>query len=579
MRLFEAPDELELDCGRRLGPIDVAYETYGQMDADGENVVLICHALSGDAHVAGRYNEDDRKPGWWDAMVGPGKGIDTNRYFVICSNFLGGCKGTTGPSSINPATGERWGLDFPVITIADMVRVQKALLDALGIRRLLAVVGGSMGGMQVLEWATRYGDFVRAAIPVATTTRLNAQSIGFDAIGRHAIIGDPHFELGHYTNDQPPSQGLAIARMIGHITYLSEEGMHAKFGRQLRHEESYRYDFDSEFSVETYLDHQGQRFVERFDANSYLYITKAMDYFDLPRQYGSLERAFADSQCRWLVLSFSSDWLFTPRQSQEMVRALLTAGKEVSYCNIQSPYGHDAFLLEPETLGKLIAGFLNTTYNPPRYDRLADAVGDKGRVTTWPTRKMAYDMIESLIEPAATVLDLGCGRGDLLAQLIAHKGVRACGIEIDQQRLIECVSRGIAVIQADVDQGLPQFADLFDWVILSQTLQEVRYPNIVLSAMLEAGHNCLVSFPNLAHWRSRLRLLIDGVAPVTERLPYNWYDTPNIHLFSLKDFERYCRQLGARIVQRFPLAGNRNQPVRILPNLLAEESLYHISSR
>ncbi|RKX41895.1 MAG: homoserine O-acetyltransferase, partial [Thermotogae bacterium] len=274
VRVIEPDKPLKLDCGKTLAPIDVAYETYGQLNEAGDNAILICHALSGDAHVAGYHSPNDRKPGWWDCMVGPGKGIDTNKYFVICSNFLGGCSGTTGPSSINPATGKPYGLDFPIITIADMVRVQKLLLDKLGIKGLLAVIGGSIGGMQVLQWAIEYPDFVKAAIAIATTTHLGPQSIAFDAVGRNAILADPNFANGQYKGKKGPDRGLSIARMIGHITYLSEQSMREKFGRKLRAREHYSYDFNSEFAVETYLDYQGQSFVERFDANSYLYITK-----------------------------------------------------------------------------------------------------------------------------------------------------------------------------------------------------------------------------------------------------------------------------------------------------------------
>jgi homoserine O-acetyltransferase len=364
IRVVEPDKPLELECGKTLGPVDVAYETYGKIDEAGDNVILICHALSGNAHVAGFNSPDDKKTGWWDIMVGPGKGIDTNKYFVICSNFLGGCSGTTGPCETNPATGKPYGLDFPIITIADMVRVQKLLLDKLGIKQLLAVIGGSVGGMQVLQWMIEYPDFVKSAIPIATTTHLGAQSIAFDAVGRNAILADPNFADGQYMAEKGPDGGLGIARMIGHITYLSEEGMREKFGRQLRNANSYSYDFNSEFSVETYLDYQGQSFVERFDANSYLYITKAADYFDLKKDYGSLKAAFANTKCRFLVISFTSDWLFTPAQSRAIVSALTTNGKDSSYCDITSPYGHDAFLLEPEILGSFISDFLAATHRP-----------------------------------------------------------------------------------------------------------------------------------------------------------------------------------------------------------------------
>ncbi|NLH15370.1 MAG: homoserine O-acetyltransferase, partial [Phycisphaerae bacterium] len=333
IRVVKPDAPLLLQCGKTLGPIDVAYETYGKLSETQDNVVLICHALSGNAHVAGFNAPGDRKPGWWDIMVGPGKPIDTDKYFVICSNVIGSCSGTTGPSEINPATGKPYGLDFPIITIADMVEVQKLLLDKLGIRRLLAVIGGSMGGMQVLQWAISYPKMVAGAIVIASTTRLNAQSIAFDAVGRNAILADANFAGGQYHDKDGPDRGLSIARMIGHITYLSEQSMHEKFGRTLRNADEYSYDFQSEFSVETYLDHQGQTFVERFDANSYLYITKAMDYFDLAQEYGSLRQAFANTESRFLVLSFTSDWLFTSRQSEEIVNTLVGLSRDVSYCN------------------------------------------------------------------------------------------------------------------------------------------------------------------------------------------------------------------------------------------------------
>ncbi len=578
-RVVQPDQPLELDCGKKLGPIDVAYETYGRLNEAGDNVVLICHALSGDAHVAGYHSQSDRKPGWWEGMVGPGKGIDTNKYFVICSNFLGGCSGTTGPSSINPATNRPYGLDFPIITIGDMVRVQKLLLDRLGIKKLLAVVGGSIGGMQVLQWAVEYPQMVASAIPIATSTHLSAQAIAFDAVGRNAILADPHFAGGRYGDDKGPDQGLAIARMIGHITYLSEESMRRKFGRQLRGAKQYSYDFDSEFAVETYLDHQGRTFVERFDANSYLYITKAADYFDLPAQFGSLERAFANVAARFLVISFSSDWLFPPAQSEAMVDALVATGKDVSYCNIDSPYGHDAFLLEPETLAGFISGFLDATADPHRSMQPGGASEpapyrlssfDRARRT-----RIDYELIESLIEPNSRVLDVGCGDGELLARLSADKNIRGSGIEVEQELVLCCIRRGLPVIHRDIERGLHNYADKsFDYVILSQTVQTLREPEKVLRELLRVGRKVIVSFPNFAHWRCRGQLLLGGKAPVTARLPFQWYDSPNIHWLSLKDFETLCGKLGVTIEKRIPLAGTRVAAVRLLPNLLAEQVIY-----
>ncbi len=354
-------DELPLDCGRKLRDVTLRYETYGELAPDKRNAVLICHALSGDAHVCGYHAADDAKPGWWDDMVGAGKPIDTDKYFVICSNVLGGCAGSTGPRSINPDTGKPYNLDFPVLTIADMVRAQQRLVRHLGVERLLCVVGGSMGGMQALQWAISFPEMVRSVAAIATTAQLSPQSIAFDWIGRSAIIYDSDFVNGNYECDFPPEHGLAIARMLAHVTYLSDESMSRKFGRGLQDADTYAYKFDRDFAVESYLKYQGRRFVERFDANSYLYITKAIDYFDLAARQGggSLSRAFSHTQASFLVVSFSSDWLFPTAESEKLVRALLKNNLETSFCEIHSAYGHDAFLLEFEKLGVMIGAFLD----------------------------------------------------------------------------------------------------------------------------------------------------------------------------------------------------------------------------
>jgi len=363
-RFAEPPDQLVLRCGAKLGPIEVAYETYGEPTPERDNAVLICHALSGDAHVAGKHSPDDPRPGWWDIMVGPGKPIDTSRYFVICANCIGGCKGSTGPSSINPETGRPYGLSFPMVTVQDMVKVQHALVSRhLGLERLLCVIGGSFGGMQVLQWAIDYAGTVHAALPIATASRLSAQAIAFDEVGRQAIYSDPNWNGGDYYGGPPPRRGLAVARMIGHITYLSDRSMHEKFGRALQDRATVGYDFGPpDFQVESYLRHQGDAFVRRFDANSYLYITKAMDYFDLESDYGSLFEALRGVKSRFLVLSFTGDWLFPTYQSKEIVRALTANGVEVSFCEVESAYGHDVFLLRNQAIEKLIRDFLANVY-------------------------------------------------------------------------------------------------------------------------------------------------------------------------------------------------------------------------
>ena len=364
----EPPNEMILECGAKLGPITIAYETCGKLNDDKSNAVLICHALSGDSHVAGYYSEDDSKPGWWDIMVGPGKGIDTDKYFIICSNILGGCMGSTGPCTYHPKTVEPYGHDFPVVTIGDMVRAQKALLGHLGIKKILSVIGGSIGGMQVLEWSVRYPEMVVSAVPLATTTRHSALAIAFNEVARQAIMTDPNWNNGDYYAGPKPDIGLAVARMIGHITYLSDESMRLKFGRRLQDKSDFSFNFDADFQVESYLRYQGAKFVDRFDANSFLYITKAADYFDLEKQHGSgsTVKAFSKTGAKFLVVSFTSDWLYPTYQSKSMVKAMKKNGLDVSFCEIAAQWGHDAFLLPSERLTLLLRSFLESTYSENR---------------------------------------------------------------------------------------------------------------------------------------------------------------------------------------------------------------------
>jgi len=455
-----------------------------------------------------------------------------------------------------------------------MVKVQKLLLDKLAIKGLLAVIGGSIGGMQVLQWAIEFPDFIKAAIPVATTMHLGAQSVAFDAVGRSAILADPNFAGGQYTDEKGPDRGLAIARMIGHITYLSEQGMREKFGRQLRNAGSYNYDFNSEFAVETYLDYQGQSFVERFDSNSYLYISKAADYFDLGKDYGSLKKAFANTKCRFLVISFASDWLFTPAQSKAIVDALVANDKDVSYCDITSPYGHDAFLLEPEILGSFISGFLDATSRSSILDTRSSIRASSIECPASRIR-VDYDVIESLIEPNSRVLDIGCGDGELLANLTADKNTTGKGIELEQDLVLTCVNRGLSIIQHNVEHKLENYADKsYDYVILSRTVQTIKNPESVFAELLRVAQRVIVSFPNFAHWRCRAQLFFGGNAPVTKQLPFEWYNSPNIHCLSLKDFERFCKKLAVKIEKRIPLIKTRFSPVRFAPNLFAEQVIY-----
>ena len=361
----QPPNEMCLESGARLGPVTIAYETCGELNRDKSNAILICHALTGDSHVAGYYSGEDAKPGWWDIMVGPGKGIDTDKYFVICTNILGSCMGSTGPCSINPKTIEAWGIDFPFVTIGDMVKAQKALLDHLGIEKILAVVGGSIGGMQVLEWCVRYPDSVVSAIPLASTARHSALAIAFHEVSRQAIMADPNWNEGNYYSGPKPDLGLAVARMIGHITYLSDESMRQKFGRRLQDKTDFSFKFDADFQVESYLRYQGKKFVERFDANSFLYITKAADYYDLEMEHGdgSLVKAFSKTKANFLVASYTSDWLYPTYQSKAMVQAMKKNGLDVSFCEIEASWGHDAFLLPNERLNTLVRGFLKRVHH------------------------------------------------------------------------------------------------------------------------------------------------------------------------------------------------------------------------
>jgi len=591
-------EPLELERGGRLESVRVAYETYGRLNPRRDNAVLICHALSGDSHVARHDERDD--PGWWEVAVGPGKCLDTDRYFVICPNILGGCRGTTGPNSLNPATGRPYGPDFPAITVGDMVHVQRRLLDHLGIETLLGVVGGSLGGMQVLQWAAEYPQRVRAAVPIATAPCLTSQGLAFDVIGRNAILHDPNFRGGRYYDEQAGPvngmfhphagvNGLAIARMIGHITYLSRESMRAKFGDNRTRPKDVDSTFEKDTSVASYLAYQGDKFVERFDPNSYLVITRAMDFFDFG-EGADLADSLAPAQCRWLVVSFTSDWLFPPDQSQEIVNALIALDKPVSYCNVRSSCGHDAFLLaeEVDVYGGLVAGFLARTAGeqPPTQEDEEDAHGPDWHPDTsiFHGRRVDYDFLESIIceqvpGDGASILDLGCGGGQMLLRLKRRGWRRLLGVEIDQAAVLACVRRGIDCIHADLNEGLGRFGDKqFDCVVLSRTLQAVYNVDRVVEDMLRVGRRCVVSFPNFAYRPLREMLYHRGRAPEGIGLfRHRWYETPNIRFFSIADFEQYCREKGATIHRCVALNTETRQEVHQAPNLEADLAIFVIS--
>ena len=564
---FDEP--MDLFRGGRLEEVAVAYETYGRLSEARDNAVLICHAVSGDSHVASHDAGDD--PGWWEIVVGPGKAIDTDKYFAIASNVLGGCRGTTGPNSVDPATGRIYGADFPTVTVEDMVDLQRRLLDHLGIEKLLAVTGGSMGGQQALLWPIRYPDRVRGSIPLATSSRISSQAVAFDVVGRNAIAQDPNFHDGRYCeNGSVPAIGLAIARMIGHITYLSREGMEIKFGDNRDQARDVPVVFEKEFSVGSYLGYQGAKFVERFDANSYIALSMAMDLFDLGGSAWELLPHLQPTTCRWLVISFTSDWLFSPGESREIVDALVAAHKPVTYCNVASNAGHDAFLLPANlgSYGSLIADFLANldTGGPARPGRAPrDRHNPASIFNPDLPQRLDYDRIFELIPPAADVLDLGCGSGMLLEALVQRGHEKVLGVELEEKCILACVKRGLDVLHADLNDGLGPFADnQFDVVVLSQTLQSIRDVERIIDEMLRVGRRCIVSFPNFAYHKLRHMLAETGRAPESlGLLRHKWYDSPNIRFFSIADFEDFCEEKRIRVHRRICLDTERATDVPI----------------
>lgn len=579
-------EPLELEQGGRLPAVEVVYETYGRLSPRRDNAVLICHALSGDSHVARHDSADD--PGWWDIMVGPGRPIDTDRYFVICPNILGGCRGTTGPNSINPETGCPYGADFPVVTVGDMVELQRRLLDRLGIDRLLGVIGGSLGGHMTLTWPVRHPQRVRGAVALATSARLTSQALAFDVVGRNAILRDPEYHGGQYYNEGTgPAVGLALARMLGHITYLSREAMTRRFDLRRLQPREVASQFETKFSVGSYLAYQGDKFVERFDPNSYLTLSMAIDLFDLGDSRQRLVEALAPSECRWLLLSFSSDWLFPPFQSRELVDALIAGRKPVSYCNVRTNCGHDAFLLPDDfdRYGEMVRAFFARLDNGgPSAENSepqpsSSASEKHGPTSIFQHRRLDYDSILGLIEPGASVLDLGCGTGGLLARL-KHRGhPRIMGIEQDEHAILACIRRGLNVVHDDLNGGLPAFADAqFDYVVLSQTLQAVMDVDRVLDDVLRVGRRGIVSFPNIAYGKLRAQLADDGRAPrATAWQGSNWHNTTNLRFLSILDFEDYCREKGIRIHKCVALDTEQEREVHHDPNRNADVAVMVVS--
>ena len=520
-------DPVELELGGVLNNVCCAYETWGELNAAASNAVLICHAISGDSHAAQHGPGDD--PGWWDGLIGPGKSIDTNRFFVVCPNVLGGCRGTTGPGDINPDTGKPFAADFPNITIGDMVAVQQRLARHLGIERWRAIVGGSLGGHQAMTWVARFPNSADLCVVIASSARLTSQALGFDVIGRNAIQTDPHFHDGQYY-DKPdgPNTGLAIARMLGHITYLSTEAMEAKFGADRHDPREIVTEFEQRFSIGTYLAYQGQKFTDRFDPNSYIALSMAMDLYDLGANRLQLMETFDDTDCEFLVVSFSSDWLFTPAQSRDIVNALTALDKPVTYAEITSPHGHDAFLIADDI----------AQYAPLIKARLGDLDEAPREIT------QVEEIILGEIPDDASVLDLGCGDGQLLAELKRRGNLKLVGVEVAQENLLKAGKRGLNIIDYDLNKGLPAFIDnQFDVVVLSATLQAVANVEILFDEMVRVGRRVIISFPNFAFRELRDDYVVRGRSPkAAGEFSFEWYNTPNRRFPSIADVHDLCRR-------------------------------------
>lgn len=531
-----------LEEGGSLPRVDVAWESCGLVKPENDNVVFICHALTGDAHVAGRYANENESSGWWESIVGPGKAIDTNRYRVICANVLGGCKGTTGPSSVNPATGRPWGSAFPRFTIGDTVEVYRSLLRELGVTHLAGLVGGSFGGIQVCEWLAAHPNEVDKAVMIASGAALNSQALAFDIVGRYAITLDPHWHGGDYY-DRPfedrPNVGLAQARQVAHITYLSLDLLNRRFGRKQQEDwlakgaewlEAHAAKFGTTFAIESYLRYQAKKFIARFDANSYLQITHAMDRYDASVKYGSLDEVCRRITAKLLLVSISGDWLFSEEQSRNIAAAMLRQGKDVSYSHLDIKVGHDGFLTHTKELGKLMGAFfasVPTEVSAEKRQKLAPIV--------------------ELIPEGGQVLDIGCGSGSLLT-LLREKKVRGTGIEIDFGKIVDGVRGGLNVLYEDADEGLGLLPDAaYDVAVLSETLQTVKKPREILVKILDKAKEAVVTIPNFASIGIRLHLLLTGRMPVGSELPFEWYDTPNTHFFTFHDFRALCAKEGIEI--------------------------------
>lgn len=575
-KTFVCSESFQLSSGQVLEGYRLSYESYGELNSAKDNAIYVCHALTGDHHVAGVYECGEEKPGWWNHVVGPGKPLDTNRFFVVSSNCLGGCRGSTGPSSKRPDSDQAYGSSFPDLSIRDMIRAQRALIEHLGITALHAVVGGSMGGMQALQWIVEYPGFAKNAIIIAATPQHSVQTIAFNEAGRCSIRGDGGWECGEYENDTGPAKGLSVARMMAHITYLSDVGMEQRFGGDQRLSKNDEF----EFSVQGYLDHQGKKFIKRFDANSYLKLTEALDRFDLPGDDG-LVQAVSSVDTRTLVIAFSSDWLYTPSQNKLIVDALLKAGKDASYLEIDDSHGHDSFLIDSKPFLKALDVFIKSDE-----DNKLDVFEEDGfrkLKNRYEVKKEAdFRAIDDWVTPQDKVLDLGCGRGLLLEHLRETKGVLGLGVDRELDKSISCVARKVPIYQEEILHALAKFdEDTFDWVIFSRMVESLPEPGEILKQALRVGRKVAVSFVNHGYWRNRWNFLVEGKRVCNEVYPHQWESSHLSNHFSIREFEEFSKRLHSNGVKvslgrKMFYRGDWVRKCKFMPNLRAGLAIFEI---
>jgi len=572
IKQYKIPELLTLSSGYELSNCEISYETYGILNKEKNNALLVCHAISGDSHVA--KHDDADIEGWWDIFVGPGKYIDTNKFFVISSNVLGSCMGTTGPNQINRATNKYWGADFPEISISDMVLVQSKLIEHLGINKLVSVVGGSLGAYQAIEWGIQFPEKTQSVVSLAGGPRLTSQSIAFDIIGRNAIRRDPYFYDGqYYDKEESPDTGLALARMLGHITYLSQQSMSDKFDGDRYEPKDVDTNFEKQFSVGSYLAYQGDKFVERFDPNSYIVLSEAMDKFDLGENSIAISNKLKNKNLKWFLISFSSDWLFPTSLSQELTKALFMAKEQVSFVEVPSNCGHDAFLLQDDIdyYGKYVSNFIEHIF-----------IDEENSNSEQNKNSLSFDheLILDFVIGSKNIIDMGCGDGSLLDYIKNYNQEGSLlGIDNNLDELLQASQKGIPVLSLDLNSDLSIIGDKqFDTAILSLTLQAIDNVEKILNEMCRIADKAILSFPNFAYYPLRNMLYDEGRAPKSKGvLGYEWYNTPNKRYMSIVDFEEFCSHKKFKIINSRFLNSNTREFVQEEYNYKADLGIFIIS--